>query len=77
MLNVLFLKQIANDKNLKFKINKNSIYDKEWKMTFKSEQKRKEFIDKIQKAEKQIENGEFYTEKEMEELLLEKYAIKL
>ena len=46
-------------------------------MTFKSEQKRKEFIDKIQKAEKQIENGEFYTEKEMEELLLEKYAIKL
>ena len=77
MLNVLFLKQIANDKNLKFKINKNSIYDKEWKMTFKSEQKRKEFIDKIQKAEKQIENGAFYTEKEMEELLLEKYAIKL
>ena len=38
---------------------------------------RKEFIDKIQKAEKQIENGAFYTEKEMEELLLEKYAIKL
>lgn len=72
MLNVLFLKQIANDKNLKF-----TIYDKEWKMTFKSEQKRKEFIDKIQKAEKQIENGAFYTEKEMEELLLEKYAIKL
>ena len=45
MLNVLFLKQIANDKNLKFTRNKNSIYDKEWKMTFKSEQKRKEFID--------------------------------
>ena len=77
MLNVLFLKKIANDKNLKFTRNKNSIYDKEWKMTFKSEQKRKEFIDKIQKAEKQIENGAFYTEKEMEELLLEKYAIKL
>lgn len=77
MLNVLFFKRITKNQNLKFTRNKKNIYDKKWKMSFESEAKRKNFIEKIKRAEKQIENGEFYTEKEMEELLLSKYAIKL
>lgn len=46
-------------------------------MTFGNAEKRLKFLNKIASAEKSINEGEFYTQKEMEELLAKEYGIKI
>ena len=52
------------DRKLKERINRNA-------------EKRLKFLNKIASAEKSINEGEFYTQKEMEELLAKEYGIKI
>ena len=74
MLKYISLKKIINTKKLSCHKNEN-IYDKTWKMTFGNAEKRLKFLNRIASAEKSINEGEYYTQKEMEELLAKEYGI--
>ena len=47
------------------------IYDYNWKIAFKSEEYREEFLNKIKIAQKDIKDGRLYSLKELEEILQE------
>ncbi len=47
------------------------IYDYDWKIAFKSEKYREEFLNKIKIAQKDIKEGRLYSLKELEEILQE------
>ena len=62
----------------RFKMKKSErVYDKEWHMYFSCEEERKRFKTAIEKAEQEYENGEYYTQKEVEEILKNQYGIIL
>lgn len=74
MLKTISLKKLTNEPKLKIKKN-GRVYDKEWNMFFSSENARKEFRERIERAEKNIEEGNYYTQQEMEEMLAQNYGI--
>ena len=59
----------------KFKMKKQErVFDKEWKMYFPNEEERLEFRERIARAEKNIEEGRFHTQEEVDEYFLKKYG---
>lgn len=74
MLKTISLRRFIKEPKLKIKKN-GRIYDKEWNMFFSSEETRKQFVGRIARAEKNIEEGKYYTQKEMEEMLAREYGI--
>ena len=74
MLKTISLKKLTNEPKLQIKKN-GRVYDKEWNMFFSSENARKEFRERIERAEKNIEEGNYYTQQEMEEMLAQNYGI--
>ena len=62
----------------KFKMKKSErVYDKEWHMFFPCEEARLEFRERIAQAEKNIEEGNYYTQEEVERILKNEYGIIL
>jgi len=60
----------------KLKMKKSGrVYDKEWKMYFSCEEERKEFRKRIERAEKNIEEGRYHTQEEVDEYFFRKYGI--
>lgn len=53
------------------------VYDFEWKMGFKNESYWQQFLNKIKKAESDIEEGRVYTQKEMNEYYRTEYGINV
>lgn len=51
------------------------VYDKEWHMYFSCEEERKKFIERIAESEKNIAEGKYYTQEEVDEYFLKKYGI--
>lgn len=74
MIKTISLKKLVKEPKLKVK-KSGRVYDKEWHMFFSSEKARKEFQARIERAEKNIEEGNYYTQKEMEEMLARDYGI--
>lgn len=74
MLKTISLKKFVSIPKLKRK-NNEKIYDKEWHMFFGSEEKRQQFLKRIAEAEKNIEEGKYYTAEEVEQYFKEKYGI--
>ena len=62
----------------KFKMKKQErVFDKDWKMYFPDEEERLEFRAAIERAEKNIEEGNYYTQEEVEEILKNEFGIIL
>ena len=60
----------------KLKLNKdNKIYDKNWKMYFDNELLRQKFMNRIDRAEKNILENKVMTSKEVDKYFFEKYGI--
>ena len=60
----------------KFKRKKQErVYDKEWHMYFSCEEERQEFRNRIIKAEKNIAEGRYHTQEEVDEYFMKKYGI--
>lgn len=76
MIKTLSLSKLIKLPKLKMKKSER-VYDKEWKMYFSCEQERKEFIDRIAQAEKNIEEGRYYTQEEVEKILKKEFGIIL
>lgn len=74
MIKTLFLNKIIKLPTLKLR-NKGRVYDKEWHMWFDCEEERQEFRNAIERAEKNIEEGRYYTQEQVEEILKNKYGI--
>lgn len=74
MIRTISLQKLRKEQNLKVKKGKR-VYDKEWNMFFSCEEAQKEFRARIERAEKNIEKGDYYTQKEMEEMLARDYGI--
>jgi len=74
MLKTISLKKTVSIPRLKYK-NIVRIYDKEFEMYFGSEKKRQQFSKRIAEAEKNIKEGNFYSQEEVEAYFKEKYGI--
>lgn len=62
----------------KFKMKKQErVFDKDWKMYFPDEEERLEFRAAIERAEKNIEEGNYYTQEEVEQILKKEFGIIL
>jgi len=60
----------------KFKIKKQErVFDKEWKMYFPNEEERLEFRAAIERAEKNIAEGNYYTQEEVDKIFKEEFGI--
>jgi len=74
MLKTISLRKLILMPKLKMK-KQNRVYDKEWKMYFESEEERQEFIERISRAEKNIDEGRYHTQEQVDEYFLKKYGI--
>ena len=60
----------------KFKMKKQErVFDKEWKMYFSCEEERLEFRTAIERAEKNIAEGRYYTQEEVDKIFKEEFGI--
>ena len=60
----------------KFKMKKQErVFDKEWKMYFPNEEERLEFRATIERAEKNIAEGNYYTQEEVDKIFKEEFGI--
>ena len=74
MLKTISLKKLIELPKLKMKKSER-VYDKVWHMYFSSEEERLEFRAAIERAEKNIAEGNYYTQEEVEEILKNEYGI--
>ena len=74
MLKTISLKKLIELPKLKMKKSER-VYDKAWHMYFSSEEERLEFRATIERAEKNIAEGNYYTQEEVEEILKNEYGI--
>ena len=51
------------------------VFDKEWKMYFSCEEERIEFRAAIERAEKNIAEGNYYTQEEVDKIFKEEFGI--
>ena len=76
MLKTISLGKLISLPKLKMK-KQERVFDKEWKMYFPSEEERLQFRATIERAEKEIEEGNYYTQEEVEEILKHEFGIIL
>ena len=69
-----YLRKLIELPKLKMK-KSGRVYDKEWKMYFSCEEEMKEFRKRIERAEKNIEEGRYHTQEEVDEYFFRKYGI--
>ena len=74
MLKTISLGKLISLPKLKMKKSER-VYDKEWHMYFSSEEARLEFRERIARAEKNIAEGRYHTQEEVDEYFFEKYGI--
>lgn len=74
MIKTLSLSKLIQLPKLKMKKN-GRVYDKEWHMYFSCEEERKSFRERIERAEKNIAEGRFHMQEEVEEYFFKKYGI--
>lgn len=74
MIKTISLGKLISLPKLKMK-KQEKVFDKEWKMYFPSEEERQEFRTAIERAEKNIEEGNYYTQEEVDEYFFKKYGI--
>lgn len=74
MLKTISLKKFISIPKFKTK-NTNNVYDENWNMYFSNEEKRQQFLNRIAKAEKNIKEGNVYSQEEVEIYFKEKYGI--
>ena len=73
MLKTISLGKLISLPKLKMK-KQDRVFDKEWKMYFESEEERLEFRLAIEKAEKNIAKGKYYTQEEVDKYFFKKYG---
>ena len=73
MIKTISLRKLVTMPKLKMQ-KQDRVYDKEWKMYFQSEEERKEFRERIERAEKNIEEGKYMTQKEVNRFFSKKYG---
>ena len=76
MLKTISLGKLISLPKLKMK-KQERVFDKEWKMYFPNEEERLEFRAAIERAEKEIAEGNYYTQEEVEEILKNEFGIIL
>ena len=76
MIKTISLRKLIELPKLKMKKSER-VYDKEWKMYFPNEEERQEFRMAIERAEKNIAEGNYYTQEEVEEILKNEFGIIL
>ena len=76
MLKTISLGKIISLPKLKMK-KQERVFDKEWKMYFPNEEERLEFRAAIENAEKEMAEGNYYTQEEVEEILKNEFGIIL
>lgn len=76
MMKTLSLSRLIQLPKLKMKKSER-VYDKEWHMYFSCEEERVEFRTAIERAEKNIAEGNYYTQEEVEEILKDEFGIIL
>ncbi|MBQ2836266.1 MAG: hypothetical protein IJE68_05480 [Clostridia bacterium] len=74
MIKTLSLKRLFELPKLKMRKSER-VYDKEWHMFFPCEEARLEFRERIARAEKNIAEGRYHTQEEVDEYFLKKYGI--
>lgn len=74
MLKTISLGKLISLPKLKMKTN-GRVYDKQWRMYFSCEEERLEFRNRIATAEKNIAEGKYHTQEEVDEYFFEKYGI--
>ena len=74
MLKSISLGKIISLPKLKMKKSER-VYDKKWKMWFPCEEEKKEFRDRIARAERNIAEGRYYTQEEVDQYFYKKYGI--
>ena len=74
MLKTISLGKLITLPKLKMK-KQERIFDKEWKMYFLCESERQSFRERIARAEKNIEQGRYHTQEEVDEFFFKKYGI--
>ena len=74
MLKTISLRKLISLPKLKMKTN-GRVYDKQWRMYFLCEEERLEFRNRIATAEKNIQEGRYHTQEEVDEYFLKKYGI--
>ena len=74
MLKTISLRKLISLPKLKMK-KQDRVYDKQWKMYFPSEEERLEFRKRIAMAEKNIAEGRYHTQEEVDEYFWKKYGI--
>ena len=74
MLKTISLKKLIQFPRLKLKKSER-VYDKCWHMCFSCEEERQEFINRIARAEKNIEEGKYHTQDQVDEYFFKTYGI--
>ena len=74
MIKTLSLKRLFELPKLKLKKSER-VYDKEWHMFFPCEEAKLEFRKRIAQAEKNIAEGRYHTQEEVDEYFFKKYGI--
>ena len=76
MIKTISLGKLIELPRLKMK-KQERVFDKEWKMYFPNEEERLEFRAAIKRAEKNIAEGNYYTQEDVEEILKNEFGIIL
>ena len=74
MIKTISLRKLIKLPKLKMK-KQERVFDKEWKMYFPSEEERLEFRSTIERAEKNIAEGRYHTQEDVDKYFFEKYGI--
>ena len=74
MLKTISLGKLILLPKLKMK-KQDRVFDKEWKMYFESEEERLEFRAAIERAEKNIAEGKYHTQEEVDKIFKEEFGI--
>lgn len=69
--------KIFSGKRLKKEAKDNWIYDNKYKIAFRSEKDRKEFVNHIKRAEEDIKEGRIFSQKEMENYYKKQFGITI
>lgn len=74
MIKTISLGRLISLPKLKMK-KQDRVFDKEWKMYFPNEEERQGFRMAIERAEKNIAEGRYHTQEEVDEYFFKKYGI--
>lgn len=74
MIKTISLSRLIALPKLKMK-KQEKVFDKQWKMYFQNEEERQEFRAAIERAEKNIAEGRYHTQEEVDKMFKEEFGI--